>query len=172
MATKSQAIKTWMLQWLWFSLIVIVFILWVFLAKAARTNTNPTSWQWDPSNLYSSWDDTLTSAKWNALVEKVENNVWSSGQFWNIVTTYVKNTTYQASQDWFILAYCNWPWRTRMTQSINSNLSSPIINFESQDEINSARLERTLAPVKKNYYRKYEVLRNCWSPSIFFFPLN
>lgn len=172
MATKSQAIKTWMLQWLGFSLILSIFILWVFLAKAARTSTNPTSGQWDPTNLYSDWNDTLTSSKWNSLVEKVESNVWSNWQFWNIVTTYVKNTTYQATQDWFILGYCNVAWRIKSIQSTNSNLSNPITSWESEDSTNSASRDRIISPIKKNNYRKIDVLWGCSSLQIRYFPIN
>lgn len=172
MATKLQTIKTGIYQWIWFILVVFIFSLWLFLTKATRTNMNPTSWQWDPTNLYSNWDDTLTKEKWNALVEKVENNVWSSSFFWNIITTYAKNTTYQATKDWFVLGYCNWSWRTKFIQSVNSDLSNPVISFESQDEATWSSRERIISPVKKSNYRKFDVTRWCSSANVIFFPLN
>ncbi|MEF2175089.1 MAG: hypothetical protein V3575_01350 [Candidatus Absconditabacteria bacterium] len=172
MATKLQTIKTGFFHGLGFSLIVSIFILGALLTKAARTNSNPTSGQLDPTNLYSNGDDTLTSAKWNALVEKVENNIGSNGQFGNIITTYAKNTIYQATQDGFVLGYCNGTGRTKITQSVNSDLSNPIVSFESQDETTSAYRERIMSPVKKNNYRKFEVLRGCSSLKLFYFPLN
>ncbi|MEF2175090.1 MAG: hypothetical protein V3575_01355 [Candidatus Absconditabacteria bacterium] len=172
MATKSQAIKTGMLQGLGFSLIVSIFILGVFFAKAARTNTNPTSGQGDPTNLYSNGDDTLTSAKWNALVEKVENNIGSNGQFGNIITTYAKNTIYQATEDGFVLGYCNGSGYIKSIQSTNSDLSNPITSWESEDSASGASRERIISPIKKNNYRKIEVLGGCTSLQIRYFPMN
>lgn len=55
----------WVTAWIMFS--------WLLFVKSEWLSTNPTSWLWDSSSLYTNWNDTLTKEKWNALVEKVQS---------------------------------------------------------------------------------------------------
>lgn len=67
-----------LVQWIWLSLWLSIFVFGIFLVKWAWQSSNPTAWLGDATNLYTSGEDTLTKEKWNALVEKVNNNESSS----------------------------------------------------------------------------------------------
>lgn len=64
-------LKSWIVHWIGFCIVLAFFAGWVYLVKGAWQSTNPTAWLWDAANLYTNWDDVLTKEKWNALVEKV-----------------------------------------------------------------------------------------------------
>ncbi|MEF2175733.1 MAG: hypothetical protein V3575_04630 [Candidatus Absconditabacteria bacterium] len=151
--------------------VFVTVFLCILIVKGAWQSSNPTAGLGDATNLYTSGEDTLTKEKWNALVEKVYNNGGGINSIGDIVTTYLGNTIYQANQDGIILAYCNGTGRLKSIQSINSNLSNPIMSWESEHIATGAARERVILPIKKNNYRKIEVLGGCSQLKTVFFPL-
>lgn len=70
----------WIIQWLW--ILTIIWFVWIIYAAWTWSSTSPTTIVNDNS-LYTTPDNTLTSAKWNELVNKVislESTVWNLNQ--------------------------------------------------------------------------------------------
>lgn len=106
-----------MLFGIWAWIMLSLFMVWIFLVKWAWQSSNPTAWLWDATNLYISWEDTLTKEKWNALVEKVNTN-GSSSLWWEVVDLNDTTTGFD------VLCQRRWirnsPWNT--TSSTPSGL--------------------------------------------------
>ncbi|MEF2175021.1 MAG: hypothetical protein V3575_01010 [Candidatus Absconditabacteria bacterium] len=72
MVKLIESIKKGMGLGLGISVMISLFVVGLLVVRGAWQSSNPTAGLGDPTNLYSSGEDTLTKEKWNALVQEVQ----------------------------------------------------------------------------------------------------